>query len=89
MRGGHIPGSKSVPFDTVLTEGKAGLKSPEIIRSIFEGTLPPLPSRRRVGLRALAPSPCLTEPCVLTGWVQRQVCSWMAGSQLWRHAALA
>jgi thiosulfate/3-mercaptopyruvate sulfurtransferase len=38
MRGGHIPGSKSVPFDAVLSEGKAGLKSPAEIKSVFEGT---------------------------------------------------
>ena len=37
MRGGHIPGSKSVPFDEVLLEGKTGLKAPEEIRAIFEG----------------------------------------------------
>lgn len=36
MRGGHIPGSKSVPFDAVLSEGKAGLKSPAEIKSVFE-----------------------------------------------------
>ncbi|KAL3143454.1 hypothetical protein ABBQ38_002269 [Trebouxia sp. C0009 RCD-2024] len=33
MRGGHIPGSKNVPFDAVLTGGR--LKSPEEIRSAF------------------------------------------------------
>ncbi|XP_075264484.1 3-mercaptopyruvate sulfurtransferase-like [Convolutriloba macropyga] len=37
MRGGHIPGSRSVPFDEVLLEGKSGLKSPDKIKEIFSG----------------------------------------------------
>ena len=41
MRGGHIPGSRSVPFDEVLLEGKSGLKSPEKIKEIFSGELAP------------------------------------------------
>uniref|UniRef100_A0A061QQ90 Thiosulfate/3-mercaptopyruvate sulfurtransferase n=1 Tax=Tetraselmis sp. GSL018 TaxID=582737 RepID=A0A061QQ90_9CHLO len=36
MRSGHIPGSKSVPFDSVLREGMAGMAPPEQIRKAFQ-----------------------------------------------------
>lgn len=33
LRSGHIPGSRNVPFDAVISEGS--LKAPDVIRSIF------------------------------------------------------
>ncbi len=36
MRAGHIPGSKNVPFTTLLNDGGT-MKDPDALRSIFEG----------------------------------------------------
>ncbi|WP_417806171.1 3-mercaptopyruvate sulfurtransferase [Thioclava sp.] len=35
LRKGHIPGSKNVPWDALLSDGK--MKSPDALRTIFEG----------------------------------------------------
>jgi thiosulfate/3-mercaptopyruvate sulfurtransferase len=35
LRKGHIPGSKNVPWDMLLSDGK--MKSPDALRAIFEG----------------------------------------------------
>lgn len=36
LRAGHIPGSRNVPFDTLLNADKT-MKSPDAIRAVFEG----------------------------------------------------